>query len=227
MIYKNYSHFKYILLNIFGLIYSAENVVMAYIVGTLTNMAINKQYDTVFIVFGKICLILLVVLLSNIIFNYLKADAIMNTNKQLRTKILKGMLSDNEQNSSNLGFLTNDFKLLETNRYESEIQILVNIYTLVLALTYAVYLNWFLTLIFLAGSILPTIISNYFQEPIKRVSKKWAIDNDKYVNNIKYILSGTEIFNLYDKQDNAVKQNKVTVNKLETSLAKMNVKKTM
>lgn len=225
MIYKNYSHFKYILLNIFGLIYSAENVVMAYIVGTLTNMAINKQYDTVFIVFGKICLILLVVLLSNIIFNYLKADAIMNTNKQLRTKILKGMLSDNEQNSSNLGFLTNDFKLLETNRYESEIQILVNIYTLVLALTYAVYLNWFLTLIFLAGSILPTIISNYFQEPIKRVSKKWAIDNDKYVNNIKYILSGTEIFNLYDKQDNAVKQNKVTVNKLETSLAKMNVKK--
>lgn len=227
MIYKNYSHFKYILLNIFGLIYSAENVVMAYIVGTLTNMAINKQYDTVFIVFGKICLILLVVLLSNIIFNYLKADAIMNTNKQLRTKILKGMLSDNEQNSSNLGFLTNDFKLLETNRYESEIQILVNIYTLVLALTYAVYLNWFLTLIFLAGSILPTIISNYFQKPIKRVSKKWAIDNDKYVNNIKYILSGTEIFNLYDKQDNAVKQNKVTVNKLETSLAKMNVKKTM
>lgn len=47
--------------------------------------------------------------------------------------------------------------------------------------------------------------------------------NDKYVNQTKNLLSGTATFNLYDKQDNAVKQNQYKVNQLEEKLAKMNV----
>lgn len=47
MIYHNYSHYKFFWLNVFGLIYSTENIIMAYIVGTLTNMATRNQFSKV------------------------------------------------------------------------------------------------------------------------------------------------------------------------------------
>lgn len=225
MIYKYYPHFKYFLLNVFGLLYSTENIILAYIVGNLTNMAAKKEFNSIPKFFLEVLVALTIVLLSNLIFNYLKTDAIKQTNIKLRKSVLKGMLTTNQENSSNLGLLTNDFKLLETNRYEAEIQILVNIYTVILALSYSLYLNIWLTFIFLIGSIIPTIVSNLFQNSIKRASTEWVKSNDKYVNQIKYFLAGTELFNLYGEQDNAVNQNIPNIINLENNLAKMNLTK--
>lgn len=45
MIYQNYSKFKFFWLNFFGLIYSTENIIMAYMVGSLTNMATKKEFS--------------------------------------------------------------------------------------------------------------------------------------------------------------------------------------
>ncbi|WP_334352591.1 ABC transporter ATP-binding protein [Companilactobacillus sp. HBUAS56257] len=225
MIYKNFSHFKYFWLNVFGLVYSAENIIMAYIVGNLTNMATNKEFNAIPSFLFQILVALLLVLVSNLSFNYLKADAIKQTNITLRSKVLKGMLTRSKENSSDLGFLTNDFKLLETNRYEAEIQILINTYTVILALLYAFYLNWSLTLVFLVGSILPSVVSNFFQKPIQKSSNEWSKANDNYVNQTKYTLAGTETFNLYHKQGNAVRQNSRSINTLEEKLARMNLLK--
>ncbi|MGL5899347.1 MAG: ATP-binding cassette domain-containing protein, partial [Lactobacillaceae bacterium] len=117
MIYHNYSHFRFFWLNIFGLIYSTENIIMAYIVGSLTNMAAKRQFVALPSLIGQIIVALVIVLASGLMFNYLKTDAIKQVNVKLRTKVLKGMLLNNREDSSDLGFLTNDFKLLETNRY--------------------------------------------------------------------------------------------------------------
>ncbi len=157
MIYQNYSKFKFFWLNFFGLIYSTENIIMAYMVGSLTNMATKKEFSALPQLFIQLVVILTAVLISNLIFNYLKADAIKTTNVKLRTSVLKGMLTSKHEDSANLGFLTNDFKLLETNRYEAEIQILFYSYTVVLALGYSLYLNWMLTLVFLVGASLPAV----------------------------------------------------------------------
>lgn len=223
MIYKNIKHYKYFLLSLFGLIYSTENIIMAYIVGTLTNMATNRNYNKLPTVFLQIILAVLIVLVSGLVFNRLKYDAIRETNIKLRNKLLKGMLSSDEENSTNLGFLLNDFKLLETNRYEAEIQIMINLYTVILALSYALSLNWILTLIFLIGSVLPTIISSLFQKSIKKASNNWTKANDEYTNEVKHLLGGTEVFNLYNKQQNAVEKNKGNLYKLENSLFKLNL----
>lgn len=223
MIYHNYSHYKFFWLNVFGLIYSTENIIMAYIVGTLTNMATRNQFSKVSTFFIQILIALIIVLVANLGFNYLKTDAIKQTNSKLRAKVLGGMLRNKREDSSNLGFLTNDFKLLETNRYAAEIEILINFYTVILALSYALYLNWRITLIFLIGSVLPTIASNFFQKGIQTASDEWTATNDKYVSQTKNLLAGTATFNLYGKQDNAVAQNRWTINHLEAKLAKMNL----
>ncbi|WP_240403676.1 ABC transporter transmembrane domain-containing protein, partial [Lactobacillus jensenii] len=225
MIYQNYSKFKFFWLNFFGLIYSTENIIMAYMVGSLTNMATKKEFSALPQLFIQLVVILTAVLISNLIFNYLKADAIKTTNVKLRTSVLKGMLTSKHEDSANLGFLTNDFKLLETNRYEAEIQILFYSYTVVLALGYSLYLNWLLTLVFLVGASLPAVVSNIFQKQIQTSSVAWTKANDKYVNQTKHLLAGTEVFSLFNKRNAAVAQNRVTVDNLEDKLAKMNLAK--
>ena len=223
MIYHNYSHLKFFWLNVFGLIYSTLNIFAAYMLSNLINMATKRQFSVLPSLVTQIIVALTLILISGLLFNYLKTDAVKQINTKLRTKVLKGMLLNKEEDSANLGFLTNDFKLLETNRYEAEIEILIYAYTVILALGYALYLNWFVTLIYFVGSAIPTIVSNFFQKPIQKASGDWTKANDKYVSQTKNILAGTGTFNLYGKQDNAVKQNKRAVERLEEKLAKMNV----
>ena len=153
MVYKYYSHFKFFCLNIFGLISSMQNIVTAYIVGSLINLATAKNFAAIPVFFGKNILLLILILVATLIFDYLKADAAKQVNTKLRLKVMRGMLSDEQEDASNLGFLTNDFKLLETNRYDAEIGILIYSYTVVFAMVFALYLNWQLTIIFFIVTI--------------------------------------------------------------------------
>ena len=118
MIYHNYSHLKFFWLNVFGLIYSTLNIFAAYMLSNLINMATKRQFSVLPSLVTQIIVALTIILISGLLFNYLKTDAVKQINTKLRTKVLKGMLLNKEEDSSNLGFLTNDFKLLETNRYE-------------------------------------------------------------------------------------------------------------
>ncbi|KJY58721.1 ABC transporter, partial [Lactobacillus melliventris] len=74
MVYKYYSHFKFFCLNIFGLISSMQNIVTAYIVGSLINLATAKNFAAIPIFFGKNILLLILILIATLIFDYLKAD---------------------------------------------------------------------------------------------------------------------------------------------------------
>ncbi|BDR60963.1 ATP-binding cassette domain-containing protein [Lactobacillus xylocopicola] len=225
MIFQNYSHIRFFWLNVFGLIYSAQSIIIAYMVGSLTNMATAHEFSKMPQLIGQVLLGLVLVLLANLLFNYLKADAIKQTNMKLRSKVLKGMLISDSEDTNNLGFLTNDFKLLETNRYGAELAILTQLYTVVLALSYALYLNPVLTIMFFAGSLLPMIASNFLQKPIQNASAEWTKASDQYVNQTKNTLAGTETFNLYQRQEQAVARNQTVIKLLEAKLAKMNLLK--
>lgn len=82
------------------------------------------------------------------------------------------MLNQNaEENTNSLGFLTNDFKLLETNRFNAQIEILMQGCTLLMALGYALVVNWLVTLLFLIGSFVPMLVSSLFQKAIQSASE--------------------------------------------------------
>ena len=160
---------------IFGLIASFQNIIMANVVQTLTNIATNKNWDKIAQFLIIVIAPLVVTLIASLVFNRLKTNTIKETNTYLRTHILGGMLEESkDENSDSLGFLTNDFKLLETNRFNAQIEIIMQIFSLVLALGYALAVNWLLTLLFLVGSFIPMIVSNVFQKPIQESSEKWT-----------------------------------------------------
>lgn len=222
MLYKYSNHFKFILMIIAGFIASFTTIVSAYMVQTLTNIATEKKWDKV----GSFLLIVivgfLITFLAGLLFNRLKTSAIKETNTYLRTNIFKGML-DQDENAESLGFLTNDFKLLETNRFDAQIEIIMQVCTLVLAFGYALTVNWVVTLLFLIGSFVPMLVSNLFQKSIQNASENWTKANGKYVNQTKNFLAGSETLHLYNQQENAAKKNQIKVVKLETALRKMNL----
>lgn len=209
---------------IFGLIASFQNIIMANVVQTLTNIATNKNWGKIAQFLIIVIAALVVTLIASLVFNRLKTNTIKETNTYLRTHILGGMLEESkDENSDSLGFLTNDFKLLETNRFNAQIEIIMQIFSLVLALGYALAVNWLLTLLFLVGSFIPMIVSNVFQKPIQESSEKWTSANSKYVNQTKNFLAGVETLHLYDSQNQAVAKNKQAISKLEQTLSKMNL----
>lgn len=224
MIYKYSSHSKFISMIIFGLIAGMKQIIVAYMVQTLTNIATQRSFSDL----PQILLIavsgLLITFLASLIFNRLKTGAIQEANITLRLGILKGMLKQSsDENTNSLGYLTTDFKLLETNRFDAEIEIMMQAYMIIFALGYALSVNWLVTLLFLIGSCLPMIVSSFFQRKIQTASENWTNANDKYVSHIKNFLAGSSTLKLYDKQDNAVKKNNVFVNQLEAALRKMNL----
>ena len=224
MLFKYSNKFRFILMIIFGLIASFQNIIMANVVQTLTNIATNKNWGKITQFLIIIIVALVVTLIASLVFNRLKTNTIKETNTYLRTHILSGMLEESkDENNDSLGFLTNDFKLLETNRFNAQIEIIMQIFSLVLALGYALAVNWLLTLLFLVGSFIPMVVSNVFQKPIQESSEKWTSANSKYVNQTKNFLAGVETLHLYDGQNQAVAKNKQTISKLEQALSNMNL----
>ena len=224
MLFKYSNKFRFILMIIFGLIASFQNIIMANVVQTLTNIATNKNWGKITQFLIIIIAALVVTLIASLVFNRLKTNTIKETNTYLRTHILGGMLEESkDENNDSLGFLTNDFKLLETNRFNAQIEIIMQIFSLVLALGYALAVNWLLTLLFLVGSFIPMVVSNVFQKPIQESSEKWTSANSKYVNQTKNFLAGVETLHLYDGQNQAVAKNKQTISKLEQALSNMNL----
>lgn len=224
MLYKYSNKFKFSVMIILGLVANMQNILIAYMVQTLTNIATRKSWGNLFQFFLVISVGFILILLSSLIFNRLKTDTVRDVNIYLRTNIFRGMLDQTKENNANgLGFLTNDFKLLETNRFDAQIEIIMEFFSLIIALGYALTINYQITLLFLLGSFIPMMISNLFQNNIQNAAKKWSNSNGRYVNQTKNFLAGSETLCLYHGQDSATKKNKKYVDKLENSLKKMNL----
>ncbi len=219
MIVRYYNKWKLAALVILGIIASTQNIVMAYVLETMTNALADKNLHALPHMFLVALILFLIVLVAELGYNYLKNNAVQEVNTSLRTKILAGMLeTSKEDNASALGFLTNDFKLLETNRFNAEINIAFYFVTVVISLIYALYINTILTIFFLIGSALPILASGLLQKPIRKASNQWTEANSRYVSQIKNILAGTDSLKLYHKQANAVASNLPKVSKLEETL---------
>lgn len=224
MIARYYTKWKLAALVILGIVASTQNIVMAYVLETMTNALADKNLHELPRMFLVALILFLIVLVAELGYNYLKNDAVREVNTLLRAKILAGMLeTSKEDNASALGFLTNDFKLLETNRFNAEINIVFYFVTVALSLIYAIYINMILTVFFLIGSTLPILVSALLQKPICKASNQWTEANSRYVSQIKNILAGTDSLKLYHKQANAVDENLPKISWLEQTLCKMNL----
>lgn len=222
MILKFYPKWKMFILGIFTIISNMENAVFAIIAGTLITFATKRNLYG----FSRFCMFsiisLTIVYVALFIVNYLKADCIKCVNKKIRLNILYGVLNSLNCSKQGLNFLTNDFKQLETKRFQTQLDMMSSVCNLIISLTFSFIINWKISALFLIGTLIPMIVTIFIQKPIKKASKKWSFFNSKYTNQIASFIKNPFIIRLYDAINLFVNKNKKRVDELENSLFKMN-----
>lgn len=101
MLFRYSNKFKFILMIVLGLIASFQNIIMANIVQTLTNIASNKSWDKITQFLVVIVTALTVTLVASLSFNRLKTTIIKEVNIYLRTRIFGGMLEEDKDKNNN------------------------------------------------------------------------------------------------------------------------------
>ncbi|MFD1464943.1 ATP-binding cassette domain-containing protein [Lapidilactobacillus mulanensis] len=126
-----------------------------------------------------------------------------------------------DNNGTTISFMTNDLKLLETNGVMSELDLLEDGLTAIFAIAGGIWFDWLTTLVFVAGSLFPVLISGAAQKPIDKSSEAWTKQNAHYTSWLKDILSGLDTVRTY--QANAIAKERMTAasSELEGSLKKM------
>lgn len=222
MLFKFYSKWKTILLGIFNIIANTESAIFAIIAGTLISFATRRSLDG----FGKFCIfsVICLVIVYSALFatNYLKADCIKCVNKQIRSKILYGILDNLKSNQSALNFLTNDYKQLETKRFQTQLEMMSAICSLIISLSFSFIINWKISILFLFGTLIPMALTSAIQKPIRSAAKQWSSDNSKYTNQVNGFIKNIFTIQLYNSTKEFVKKNRKETNNLENSLFKMN-----
>lgn len=226
MLLKYCSKLNLLALSVTGILASTQGVIMAFIVGTLTNFGTSRSLNNLQLFLTQAIVLLLIVFVAQLLFNRLKANTIKSINVLLRRKIFLGMIECSTDNESNkLSFLTNDLKMIEENEINAEISIGMSAYILLISICYALYLNWLITLIFLFGSLIPMLISGLFQKKIEFCSKEWSSTNQSYVTQMANFLNGADTIRLYNGQKSASEKSISTIIPLEESLSRLNVSK--
>lgn len=222
MLFKFYSKWKMFLLEVLNIIANMENSIFAIIAGTLITFATRRSLYG----FGKFCLFsiisLFVVYSALFATNYLKADCVRSVNKQIRSRILYGVLDDSQNNKDSLNFLTNDFKQLETKRFQVQLDMMSAVCNLIISLSFSFVINWKISILFLIGTLVPMVLTSLIQKPIRSAARRWSNSNSEYTGQIDGFIRNAFIIRLYNSVKAFVNKNKVMVDNLENSLFKMN-----
>lgn len=155
----------------------------------------------------------------------MRAVIVRTVNLRVKTLLIQYLVDDaplTTNSGQNISLMTNDLKLLETNGILNELFILRDMLTFVGALIGAFYLDWFISLAFFIGNLLPMGISSLTQKTISRASQHWSQANAAWTGQLKDFLAGLDTARAY-QANGAVKKRTGTLAKtLENRLFHMN-----
>ncbi|QEU48128.1 ABC transporter ATP-binding protein [Schleiferilactobacillus harbinensis] len=155
----------------------------------------------------------------------MRAVIVRTVNLRVKTLLIQYLVDDaplTTNSGQSISLMTNDLKLLETNGILNELFILRDMLTFVGALIGAFYLDWFISLAFFIGNLLPMGISSLTQKTISRASQHWSQANAAWTGQLKDFLAGLDTARAY-QANGAVKKRTGTLAKtLENRLFHMN-----
>jgi ABC-type multidrug transport system fused ATPase/permease subunit len=155
----------------------------------------------------------------------MRAVIVRTVNLRVKTLLIQYLVDDaplTTNSGQSISLMTNDLKLLETNGILNELFILRDMLTFVGALIGAFYLDWFISLAFFIGNLLPMGISSLMQKTISRASQHWSQANAAWTGQLKDFLAGLDTARAY-QANGAVKKRTGTLAKtLENRLFHMN-----
>lgn len=155
----------------------------------------------------------------------LKSKAINFQNTEIKKTVIDHIIKTSSYSDDvkvNLSTLTNDLKQLETKGIQAEYNLINLFFTFTFALATSFLYDVWMSLAFLFGTLLATLVAQLFKNKIKDYASNWQIANSIYTNKIKEYLLGLETVKTYQVESVVINDAVNKAQAMEEQLEKMN-----
>jgi len=128
----------------------------------------------------------------------------------------------NEDSGKDLSFFTADVDILERSYFNARARLPLFIATFVFALGSMLWINWIVTLVAIAVSMLPMLASGLFAKGLSQRTKDYSKAAETYVDTVKECVEGKREIVAYDKQSIFLDRHAAKNQHIETTRLKRN-----
>ena len=199
MIYKVWNVPKYVLIFFIMILASLDGVLISSLFKNLIDLASQDNPQEFLQLICVILLIYAIVLLSNYIYNRMKYQFVFDANLYIKQKIMQNFLlqdsraySEAEVKKETISFFMNDLKLLETNYIIPFFDMYLYFFYAFTAFVYSFFIDSVVALIFLAFSLIPSIVPVLFKKVLADRTKNWSTLNQDYTETLSETIESSE-----------------------------------
>ena len=199
MIYKVWNVPKYVLIFFIMILASLDGVLISSLFKNLIDLTSQDNSQDFMKLIISILLIYAIVLLSNYIYNRMKYQFVFDANLYIKQKIMQNFLlqdsrsySEAEVKKETISFFMNDLKLLETNYIIPFFDMYLYIFYAFTAFVYSFFIDSALAFIFLAFSLIPSIVPVLFKKVLADRTKNWSNLNQDYTETLNETIESSE-----------------------------------
>lgn len=224
-LFKN-QYFKLTISLLFTIVGSFNGVLLSSIVNFAGKFTVHTSTSTL-VKFGVYSIVLwAVIYIGQTISNITQASIVKHANTKLKSTVLKKKWYECNYNSDSaqvLALLTGELKLLEENYFYEIFDVISNILIFLVSLTYMLYINFLVSLIFILFSILPLIVPLVFSRTLGVATEKWTIQNEKTISVLKDFFQGINVFRTYGTKEKGFRFIRTNIINLENNLFHLNL----
>ncbi|MEY8292235.1 ABC transporter ATP-binding protein [Carnobacteriaceae bacterium 52-44] len=206
-------------------VHSLNNVFLAVIISNMIDAAVIGSMHSFLVSSGVGLVGFLFFMVIGLLMVKSKTTLMKKLNLSIKEILIKDIIyhsKNTEDYTTELSFMTNDLKQLETKGLEAEITIVQLTFTAIFALIAALYYDVWVTIAFSIGAFVPVLFSMSFQNKIETSSEQWSQSNAMYTNRLKDYFNGIETVRTYQVEDQVISKATEEAEKMEESLKNMN-----
>lgn len=224
---KKYINHSYFYLAIFfsllaGLEIPFNTITYSYIFYLISKKSISLIVPSVIVIILGYAAFAILGYIKNVVVN----KNIYLINRKLKNGFLMSKMShvteeQEDFESGNLSFFLNDLKLLEDNYWRQIFSLLGSVIMTFGTLAYALHSNVYITIIFLAFMIVPTLAPKLFTKSIQKRTDIWSKNNQSLSTTVKDLLHGAMLLRRYNVTTGFSKRMDQSISGMEASNASL------
>lgn len=205
----------------------ASNILfIAYMIKDMLNVASSGSTDYWHLIrlASITCVGQLLFMSSNFVYETIKMTIIREVNLCFKSANLTYLIDQGEDDyKSGLSLMTNDLKQLETNRVNARLDMILQGFTFVGSLGFALYNSWQMTLVFLVATIAPALVQLATSPIIAKRSATWVTRNADYTQHVSDSLNGGQMAKIYNVRRHVISRAMGAAGRMETALRNLSL----
>ena len=190
-----------VFLLLFGAVMALDSIVTPHYLGIFTDYMASFQYTEVPIILLQWGLLLIVINLGSLLFQYFASRIRQETNKDLKEMVfLQAYLPGNEivNNNEYITSILQDVKQIETSFVNSFISFIYCVLQGLLALAFVLNVNLQVGLVFILLGFIPTMIPKLTEKWLQTSTNNWQIQNRLYTQVMEDGLHGKQLIKRFN-----------------------------